>query len=196
MPYETDHELTLLESLYVSHTEGLVPSQRDLAGSTGLSLGMINSLLKRFAERGWIKFSHLTGRSFQYAITPVGVAEISRRAIDYFTRAAKNASLYRAEIDSFVREAKARGIMTIILIGPAELDFLFDYSCERYGVKFLKNVDYDMDAAERSLLRSDVISIFAQGAGQGAMHCDVRFADILLGDIPWPESGQTGETSN
>lgn len=196
MPYEADHELTLLESIYASHTEGVGPSQRDLAGSTGLSLGLINSLLKRFSERGWIKFSHLTGRSFQYAITPVGVAEISRRAIDYFTRAAKNASLYRAQIDSFVREAKTRGIVAIILVGPAELDFLFDYSCERYGLKFLKNVEPDTAFSERSLPRSDVISICAQGAGQGARHCDVRFADILLGDIPWPEVGQTGETSN
>ena len=62
MNTSTDLELDLLETLYASHAEGLSPSQRDLAGAAGLSLGMTNALLKRFAERGWVKFSSLRGR--------------------------------------------------------------------------------------------------------------------------------------
>ena len=45
-----DLEFDLLETLYASHAEGLSPSQRDLAGAAGLSLGMTNALLKRFVS--------------------------------------------------------------------------------------------------------------------------------------------------
>ncbi len=134
-----DSELQLLETLYSKQSEGSSVSQRELAGETGLSLGMTNALLKRFVERGWIKFTHLTGRSLSYILTPRGVEEILKRSVAYFTRAVRSASLYRERIDAFVHSLPERGISSVVLSGPGEFDFLFDYSCVRHGLQFYKN---------------------------------------------------------
>lgn len=141
MNNEKSAELSLLESIYSAMDETRPPSQRKLAEDSGLSLGMTNALLKRFVERGWVKLSHISGRSLRYALTPNGMEEISRRAVDYFVRASRNASLYRDRIDEFAKALKASGYAALALQGPAELDFLFDYACEMHGVKFYKQLD-------------------------------------------------------
>jgi len=135
----SDTELQLLETIYSRQSDPKTLSQRDLAGAAGLSLGMTNALLKRFAERGWVKLMHLSGRSLRYILTAEGMEEVLHRSLSYFTRAVRSASLYRDKIDIYVRGLSKSGITSVVLEGPAELDFLFDYSCERHGLEFIKN---------------------------------------------------------
>ena len=194
MTETADVEFNLLETLYASHAEGLSPSQRDLAGAAGLSLGMTNALLKRFAERGWVKFSQLRGRHLQYGLTPDGVAEVARRSVAFFARAARNASRYRSRIDHFVREARERGYRDLVLEGPAELDFLFEYSCLRHGVAFSKAAgpeisdlacaDEDPSEVVRVRLSARGVPGVAGSAGvsdaAGPGCRDVLFADIIM----------------
>ena len=132
-------ELHLLETLYSKQGDSLPTSQRELAGAAGLSLGMTNALLRRFIERGWIKLLRLSGRSLRYVLTPEGAEEVLSRTLSYFTRAVRSASLYRSRIDAYVISLAEAGYSTIVLEGPAELDFLFDYSTERHGLQFVKN---------------------------------------------------------
>jgi hypothetical protein len=136
-------ELHLLETIYSKQGDALPTSQRDLAGASGLSLGMTNALLKRFVERGWVKLSHLSGHSLKYILTSSGIEEVFVRSISYFSRAVRSASLYREKIDAFVRKAALDGFGTLVLEGPEELDFLFDYSCDRHGLDFVKNPEPD-----------------------------------------------------
>lgn len=138
-------ELQLLETIYSSPDSQSSPdnaktmSQRDLARRSGLSLGMTNALLRRFVERGWVKLLNASGRTLGYALTPDGAEEIVLRSLRYFARAARSASLYRDKIDLFVRKTALDGYTALVLEGPAELDFLFDYTCERHGLAFVKN---------------------------------------------------------
>ncbi len=134
-------ELQLLESIYSVTEEGSSPalvSQRELANTAGLSLGLTNTLLKRFIERGWVKLLHVNGRKIKYALTPSGLEEIAVRTVDYFMRAAQNASLYRKKIDVFIETVSRNGYTSLLLLGPAELDFLFDYACIKHGIQFYK----------------------------------------------------------
>ena len=41
-------------------------TQRDLSEKTGLSLGMVNMLLKKFVKKGFVKLERLNSRSFRY----------------------------------------------------------------------------------------------------------------------------------
>jgi len=91
-------ELQLLQSIYKATEEGdsyASVSQRQLASSAGLSIGLTNILLKRFIERGWVKFLHIDGKKIKYALTPSGMEEIAMRAVEYFARAERNTELYR-----------------------------------------------------------------------------------------------------
>ncbi|HUW33669.1 MAG TPA: winged helix-turn-helix transcriptional regulator, partial [Planctomycetota bacterium] len=60
-----DAELSILENIYSSQRRSHGLTQRDLAESAGLSLGMTNALLKRFSDKGWVLLKRLNARSIQ-----------------------------------------------------------------------------------------------------------------------------------
>ncbi|HRY74050.1 MAG TPA: winged helix-turn-helix transcriptional regulator [Spirochaetia bacterium] len=136
-----DTELALLERVREAEKGEERLTQRGLAQATGLSLGMTNALVRKLADRGWLKLTRLNAKSFRYALTPEGVNEVARRTVGYFRRASRNASLYRDRIEAFVLEAKRRGAESLVLVGPSEADFVIEYACERHGLTFLKSSD-------------------------------------------------------
>jgi DNA-binding MarR family transcriptional regulator len=190
-----DTELKLLEAIYSSQAVADATSQRDLAGASGLSLGMTNALLKRFVEKGWVKLSHLSGHSLKYILTPSGLEEVFVRSISYFSRAVRSASLYREKIDAFVRKAALDGFGTLVLEGPEELDFLFDYSCDRHGLDFVKNPEPDQRARLALLpktvfvaadLRAPAVTILPLSV-ENPKASMVQLSTIILG-IPSPQN--------
>ncbi len=135
-------------------------TQRELASRSGLSLGMTNALLRRFAEKGWVKLTRLSAKSIHYALTPEGVGEVARRTARYFRRAAQNADQYRARIEQFVLKSRADGATTLVLAGASELDFLLEFACDRHGMVFVRTVDQ-----ERALTmagRPGVVLLYAE----------------------------------
>jgi len=159
-----DNELQLLEAIYASETAGQANSQRALAGQAGLSLGMTNALLSRFAERGWVKLTHISGRSLRYILTPCGVEEVLRRTMAYFTRAERSATNYRARIDDYVHGIARKGFRVLVYEGPKELEFLFDYSCARRGVALVVSPTKELFAT----LSQDSTAMFVS-AGEPAV---------------------------
>lgn len=159
-----DNELQLLEAIYASEIAGQANSQRALAGRAGLSLGMTNALLSRFAERGWVKLMHLSGRSLRYILTPAGVEEVLRRTMAYFARAERSATNYRARIDDFVHGIARGGFRILVYEGPKELEFLFDYSCSRRGVAMVASPSVEL----RDSLFRDSTAMFVNGEAGAA----------------------------
>ncbi len=178
-----DNELQLLEAIYASETSGQANSQRVLAGRAGLSLGMTNALLTRFAERGWVKLNHLSGRSLRYILTPSGVEEVLRRTMAYFSRAERSAANYRARIDEFVHGLARNGFKALVYEGPKELEFLFDYSCTRRGVALVASPSEELRAA----LSRDATAMFvSSGDAFGAAPPSVRASAEGLAAILFP----------
>jgi DNA-binding MarR family transcriptional regulator len=136
-----ESELFLMESLEEATRTQVHVTQRELASRTGLSLGMTNALLRRFAERGWVKLTRLSAKSVHYGLTPEGVTEVARRTAGYFRRAARSAEQYRGRIEQFVRNAKRNGASTLVLAGTSELDFLLEFACDRHGLAFARTAD-------------------------------------------------------
>ncbi|GAB1431724.1 hypothetical protein MASR2M29_03490 [Spirochaetota bacterium] len=140
-PVPDDAELSILENIYSSQKRSLAVTQRDLAEASGLSLGMTNALLKRFADKGWLMLKKLNSRNIQYALTPEGVNEIAHRTYRYFRRTARAAGLYKDRIESWVISKKREGASRIVFAGVSDLDFLFEYASERHGLIFVKSAD-------------------------------------------------------
>lgn len=205
-------ELQLLESIYSVTEEGSSPalvSQRELANTAGVSLGLTNTLLKRFIERGWVKLLHVNGRKIKYALTPSGLEEIAVRTVDYFMRAAQNTSLYRKKIDAFIEAVGRRGYTSLLLLGPAELDFLFDYACIKHGIQFYKCCKASAQKIKGQHLRYDgLVAVYADNLQEyGGAEVDsidalkrylglpnsvplIKFSQVLLnsegGNLPRP----------
>ena len=55
-----------------------VPSQRDLARDLNISLGLVNSFIKRLVKKGYFKARHVPRNRIRYFLTPKGAAEKSR----------------------------------------------------------------------------------------------------------------------
>lgn len=154
-----DPELTILETIYDSSREAAPVKQRDLAHSTGTSLGMTNTIVKRLTQKGWITIKKINSRNIQYAVTPDGVNEIARRSYRYFKRTIRNVVMFRDEIDVEINRAKTRSCHTVVLVGVSDLDFIVEHSCLRHGLTYLRVVD--METAQ-SLFSENYFIIFSE----------------------------------
>ena len=94
-----DNEVLILEEI------GKNPNttQRDLSEKTGLSLGMVNLLLKKFVKKGLVKLERLDGKSFRYILTPEGFKEKSKKTIVYMKRYYQKTLLIKQNIERIIR---------------------------------------------------------------------------------------------
>ena len=143
IPEFNDSELTFLSAISEAEAGGARLTQRELAGRAGVSLGMANILLRRLAERGWVKLTRLSSKSVRYALTPSGIGELAQRTAGYFNRASRSAELYRDRLEALALNSKRNGVATIVLYGESEVEFLLAYVCERHGIVFVRSADLE-----------------------------------------------------
>ena len=160
IPEFNDSELTFLNAISEAESGGTRLTQRELAGRAGVSLGMANILLRRLAERGWVKLTRLSSKSVRYALTPSGIGELARRTAGYFNRASRSAELYRDRLEALALNSKRNGVATIVLFGESEVEFLLDYVCERHGIVFVKSAD--LEKARQLVHRSGGLLLIAE----------------------------------
>ena len=65
-----EQDLATLQIISETLKEDPHASQRALAKKANMSLGMMNAILGRFVERGWIMLTNVNGRKLAYAVTP------------------------------------------------------------------------------------------------------------------------------
>lgn len=137
-----DREIEILESIY--HNQDAI-RQRDLAKIVGLSLGMTNAIIKRLAQKGWLKIRKVNNRNIHYIVSPEGIEAITKKSYRYFKRTIKNVVLYKEAIDSLVHKIKSDSFSGIVLLGKSDLDFLLEHSCMKYHIGFNKNKEIDAE---------------------------------------------------
>lgn len=112
-----DKEHRLLDAL--SRDAGL--SQRQVAKETGLSLGMVNLVLRRLVKTGAIKVVSLNGRTARYLLTPAGAAEKTRRAYEYLYRTMDTFRDLCVRIQRLIAELHADGVREFVICGEGEV---------------------------------------------------------------------------
>jgi DNA-binding MarR family transcriptional regulator len=157
---KTDTELSLLEGIYSAEKRMNEVRQRDLARISGLSLGMTNVILKRFAQKGWIVVKKINNRNLRYAITPEGVNEIARRSFRYFRRTIRNVSFYKDLIEELLMGKKREGYSGVLLLGVSDLEFLIEYISEKHGILFMKS--FEIENAKKLRLTGKYLYVFAE----------------------------------
>ncbi len=96
-------------------------SQRRLASRLNLSLGLVNSFLKRLVNKGYCKISAVPKNRIKYYITPEGASEKTRLVYRYLQHSFQ---LYRdsyTKISSIICEFEKNAIQTIALWGFSEM---------------------------------------------------------------------------
>jgi hypothetical protein len=101
-------------------------SQRGLMQRSGLSLGMVNLILRRLAKTGYIKVVTLNKRKMRYLLTSKGLSEKSNRSYDYVRRTIRVFQQYRDRVERIIDGQMESGARKFAVAGAGELaDLVF-----------------------------------------------------------------------
>lgn len=118
-------------------------SQRELAKRLGIALGLVNSYLKNFVAKGFIRIKNYPRNRYAYLLTPNGMAEKARLAyqhVDYFT------SLYtvtRQDYLALFRDLAERGVSQVAFCGVDEVAEIAWLSLQEAGLALAGVMDDD-----------------------------------------------------
>ena len=83
-------------------------TQRALAQKTGMSLGAMNYCVKALISKGWVKAGNFASNPdksvYLYLLTPEGITQKSKLAIDFLRRKKQEYDELKREIDELTEE--------------------------------------------------------------------------------------------
>lgn len=80
-------------------------SQRDISNQVGISLGMVNLLIKKFIKVGLVKAERMDGNKARYVLTPNGLAYLSKKTVDYVSRSYQAVLKIRNHLSEIIERA-------------------------------------------------------------------------------------------
>ena len=131
-------DVATLQSIADTLKEEPMASQRVLAENAGMSIGLMNAVIKRFVERGWLMLTNVNLKKLSYAVTPEGIAELTQRSQSFAKRTFAIANKYNEALCAAVAEAKKQGKTRLVLYGKSYIRFLLVYACQTLDVEFIE----------------------------------------------------------
>jgi len=119
------------------------PSQRDLARDLNISLGLVNSFIKRLAKKGYFKIGHLPKNRVRYILTPRGVAEKSRLTYEYIQYSFKFYKDARQKLRDLYAELETQGVRRIVFFGAGDLAEIAYLSLQQSCIELVAVIDVD-----------------------------------------------------
>jgi len=104
------------------------PSQRELSSRLNLSLGLVNTFIKRLVSKGYFKVKTMPRNRVKYFLTPKGLARKSRLTVEYLQYSVNfYKDIKNLLINKFKEMEKAR-MKSVMFFGAgevAELAYLY-----------------------------------------------------------------------
>jgi DNA-binding MarR family transcriptional regulator len=104
------------------------PSQRELSSRLNLSLGLVNTFIKRLVKKGYFKVTNMPRNRVKYFLTPKGLARKSKLTVEYlqysvnFYRDIKNLLVTKFKE---MEHARMKSVMFFGAVEVAELAYLY-----------------------------------------------------------------------
>jgi DNA-binding MarR family transcriptional regulator len=109
--------LHLLEELEKNNS----PSQRQLARQLNISVGLVNSFIKRLANKGYFKITHIPKNRVRYLLTPKGAAEKTRLTYEYIKYSYGFYRDARKKLRNLFKKLQALGVKKLVFVGASDL---------------------------------------------------------------------------
>ena len=109
--------LHLLEEIERNHS----PSQRQLARQLDISLGLVNSFIKRLALKGYFKVTHIPKNRVRYILTTKGAAEKSRLTYEYIKLSYVFFKDARKKMQKLLKRLESQGVKRVAFFGATDL---------------------------------------------------------------------------
>jgi DNA-binding MarR family transcriptional regulator len=124
------------------------PSQRDLARKLNISLGLVNSFLKRLATKGYVKITTIPRNRVRYILTPKGFAEKSRLTYEFIQYSFHFYKKAVMELHELVDEFRRRDVKKVVFFGANDLAEIASISLRGTDVELIGVVDDDRAGEE------------------------------------------------
>jgi DNA-binding MarR family transcriptional regulator len=117
MDHQDLRTLKLLEEIDKEET----PSQRDLSRKLNISLGLVNSFIKRLSQKGYCKVATIPKNRVRYLLTPKGAAEKTRLTYEYIQSSVIFYRDARQKVRQLFSDLTNEGVRTICFYGVSDL---------------------------------------------------------------------------
>jgi DNA-binding MarR family transcriptional regulator len=123
-------------------------SQRELAGRLGIAVGLVNSYLKNFVAKGFVRVKNYPRNRYAYLLTPKGITEKSRLALQhlsYFN------SLYGTVRQDYLRlfvGLQQQGATAVTFCGVDDVTEIAYLSLQEVGIGLAGVVDVEETARD------------------------------------------------
>jgi DNA-binding MarR family transcriptional regulator len=129
---EDIQELKLMEEVFKN--EGIA-TQRELAQSLNISLGLVNAFIKRIVRKGYFKVATIPGRRMRYLLTPKGVAKKSRLTAEYLQYSLSYYGEIRKRLMLYAEELRKEDVQKVVLVGTGEFAELFTLALQQAKIE-------------------------------------------------------------
>ena len=117
------------------------PSQRDIAKELNVSLGLVNSFIKRLAKKGYFKITTIPKNRIKYILTPKGAAEKSRLTYLYIQHSYNFYKDARQKLRDLFSDLESQGVKRIVFYGANDLAEVAYLSLQETLIEFVAIVD-------------------------------------------------------
>lgn len=137
MNHQDIRTLKILEEI----EKGSQLSQRYLAKRLNVSLGLVNSFLKRLAKNGFYKMTAVPKNRITYVLTPKGIVEKTRLTYEYIQYSVQSYLDARRKIKRTLKKLEEDGAHNIVFYGTSDLAEIAYVSLQETPLKFKAVVD-------------------------------------------------------
>jgi DNA-binding MarR family transcriptional regulator len=96
-------------------------SQRDFSNTLDISLGLVNTFIKRLVKKGYCKVTTLPRNRIKYILTPAGAMEKTRLTYEYISSSYQYFKTAKKKLRLFYSNLEAEGFNRIVFYGAGEL---------------------------------------------------------------------------
>ncbi len=147
-------------------------SQRDLARSLGIALGLVNTYLKRCVAKGWIKAQQVPANRYSYYLTPQGFTEKTRLTAEYLRSSFAFFRRARGQCERLFDQAADQGLCRLALAGRGDLAEVA-VICRPETIALVAILDTDAAAGPRSFAGLPVVPRLDPAAVDGVLVTDL-----------------------
>jgi len=117
------------------------PSQRELASELNISLGLVNSFIKRLVKKGYFKITNIPKNRIKYILTPKGAAEKTRLTYKYIQYSYKFYKDARKKLRKQFKDLEEQGVHCIVFYGANDLAEIAYISLQETSIDIADVVD-------------------------------------------------------
>jgi DNA-binding MarR family transcriptional regulator len=118
-----------------------VPSQRDIAKNLNISLGLVNSFIKRLARKGYLKITTIPSNRVKYLLTPKGALEKTRLTYQYIQYSYHFYKDTRTKLKLLFSELSEQKVKNIVFYGATDLAEIAFLSLQETPIQLLAIFD-------------------------------------------------------